>query len=104
MFIIDDYSIEDEQVSEETSSMVSWRERQMNLRPRRQALKHVHVSTRAGKIHGVLPSAQCHVVVPVSISLPVVSSLSERHIPINDLSAVCQANSPAVLIGHNKLS
>jgi hypothetical protein len=30
-----------------------------------------------------------------------VSSLPERRIPINDLSAVCQGNSLSVLIGHN---
>ena len=34
----------------------------------------------------------------------VVSSLPERRIPINDLSAVCQVNSLSVFIGHNKSS
>ena len=32
------------------------------------------------------------------------TSLPERRIPINDLSAVCQGNSLSVLIGHNKVS
>src|ERR1700679_1105354 len=36
--------------------------------------------------------------------MSVVSSLPERRIPINDLSGVCQGNSLAVLIGHNKVS